>query len=40
MTYQYTLNVAGDVKELIPEFFGSGGDFMSNTSSVILGKDH
>jgi len=39
-TFEYTLNVVGDVKELIPEFFFGSGDFLTNTWGVQLGKDN
>mgnify|MGYP002354339726 CR=1 FL=1 len=34
MTFTNTLNVTGDVKELIPEFYSSSGDFLINTWGV------
>jgi len=39
MTYSNTINLPGDVKEMIPEFFSGSGDFLTNTSCVLLGKD-
>jgi factor associated with neutral sphingomyelinase activation len=37
MCWQYTYNPGSDVKELIPEFYNSNGDFLKNTRNLNLG---